>query len=125
MKGTICIIDDDDDIRAVLEFALESENIPFLTFANCIQAEAHLSKLPKAEFPCLIFIDYMMPTMNGMEFISLLNLKYPETLAKIPMVLSTGLISEEIENLPPNILKLEKPIELQDFLGLAKEYSQI
>jgi len=125
MNRPICIIDDDEDIRAVLAFALEFENIEAITFSNCQDAEEYLSKLPPADLPCLLVIDYMMPNMSGVEFISLINSKYPETIAKIPMALSTGFFSDQIENLPPNILKLEKPIELQDFLKLAKSHYQI
>lgn len=118
----ICIIDDDEDIRGVLAFALEYENIPSVTFESANEAEKYLSKLEPENFPCLLVIDYMMPGMTGVEFISLIESKYPETLAKIPMALSTGFFSDDIERLPSKIIKLEKPIDLQDFIKLVKEH---
>lgn len=122
MNRPICIIDDDEDIRGVLKFALEYENIQVITFGNCQEAEEFLARAAMENLPCLIFVDYMMPGMSGIEFISLITKKYPDTISKIPMVLCTGFFSEEIESLPANIFKLEKPIDLNNFLKIAKEY---
>lgn len=122
MKNQICIIDDDEDIRGVLAFALEFEGISSITFENGTRAEEYLNKLPAYELPCLLVVDYMMPDMNGVEFINSLKNKYPDTLGRIPTALSTGFFSDEIENLPTTIIKLEKPIDLQDFIKLVKEH---
>ena len=121
MNHPICVIDDDEDIRGVIEYALEFENIKTISFESAKLAEEYLSLLSPDEFPSLIIVDYMMPTMNGVEFISLLHEKYPETLAKIPLALSTGFFSDQIK-IPKNVIKLDKPIDLQDLLELVKKY---
>jgi CheY-like chemotaxis protein len=124
MKRQICIIDDDEDVRGVMAFALDFEGMSSLTFESCRQAEEYLSRLSADELPCLMIIDYMMPEMNGLEFISLLARKYPATLNKIPMVLSTARLSDEVDNLPGHIMRLEKPLDLQNFLDLARQHYQ-
>ena len=121
MNHPICIIDDDEDIRGVIEYALEFENIKTISFESAGLAEEHLSKLSPDDFPSLIIVDYMMPTMNGVEFISLLDEKYSETLGKIPLALSSGFLSDQIKT-PKNVIKLDKPIDLQDLLELVKKY---
>ena len=93
MNHPICIIDDVEDIRGVIEYALEFENIKTISFESAKLAEEHLSQLSPDDLPSLIIVDYMMPTMNGVEFISLLDEKYSETLGKIPLALSTRAIS--------------------------------
>ncbi len=125
MNRPICIIDDDDDIREVMSFALEFEDMKSLVFDSAKKAEEVLSKLPEDKLPCLLIVDYMMPDMDGVEFIKRLNSKYPDTLAKIPVALSTGFLSDEILGLPSSILRLEKPIDLQDFLVLAKQHYHV
>jgi DNA-binding NtrC family response regulator len=122
MNRPVCIIDDDEDIRGVLAFALEFENIDAIFFESCQLAEEYLSKVSVEKLPCLMVIDYMMPNMNGVDFINLIKAQYPDTIGKIPMALSTGFFADNIENLPPNIIKLEKPIELEHFLKLAKDH---
>jgi DNA-binding NtrC family response regulator len=121
MNHPICIIDDDEDIRGVIEYALEFENIKTISFESAELAEEHLSQLLPHDFPSLIIVDFMMPTMNGVEFISLLHDKYSETLAKIPLALSTGFLSDHIK-IPKEVIKLDKPIDLQDLLELVKKY---
>lgn len=125
MNHPVCIIDDDEDVRGVMAFALEFEGIRSLPFESAQTAEEYLSRLSPDNLPCLLIIDYMMPGMNGVQFISLLQTKYPETLGKIPMALSTGHLADDVEGLPPNILRLEKPIELQYFLQIAKFHYQL
>jgi len=122
MNRPVCIIDDDDDVREVMSFALEFEGIKTLPFESALMAEEYLSQAEPESYPCLIIVDYMMPEMNGMEFITLLKAKYPETLGKIPVALSTARLSEDTEHLPQWILRLEKPVDLQKFLELTRRH---
>jgi CheY-like chemotaxis protein len=64
----VLIIDDDEDELMVITKALESLNISF----NCSWAtsgEQGLKQLPHLR-PDIIFVDYQMPGMNGLECVS-------------------------------------------------------
>ena len=124
MSRPICVIDDDEDVRGVLCFALEFEGITPLSFASGPEAEAVLSTLSDEELPGMIVVDYMMPEMDGVEFITHMIEDYPETLGKIPMALSTARFEDETSTLPDRAFRLEKPLDLKKFIELAKKYSE-
>lgn len=118
----ICIIDDDDDVRGVISFALNFEGIDTLPFESARKAEEYISKLSPENYPCLIIVDYTMPEMDGVEFIDLLSEKYPDTLGKIPVALSTAHQSDDILNIPDHVMRLQKPFQLSELMKMAKEY---
>ena len=66
MAQKILIVDDEAHIRMLIEQTLEEledEGIDFLTAENGEQA----LQIIQAEKPQLVFLDVMMPKMNGME----------------------------------------------------------
>jgi two-component system, OmpR family, alkaline phosphatase synthesis response regulator PhoP len=66
MAKKIIIVDDEPHIRMLIEQTLEDleeEGVEFLTAENGEQA----LELIQAEKPQLVFLDVMMPKMNGME----------------------------------------------------------
>jgi CheY-like chemotaxis protein len=123
MKRPVCIIDDDDDVRTVMVYALEFEGIEVISFNGPLSALQYLQTLKSTEYPCLIVVDYMMPEMDGAEFISVIRENYPATLATIPLALSTARIELDGE-IPQGVEFLTKPLELSDFLTMVKRYYQ-
>ena len=66
MEKKILIVDDEAHIRMLIEQTLEEledEGVNFMTGENGEQA----LEIIKAEKPQLVFLDVMMPKMNGME----------------------------------------------------------
>ncbi len=66
MKQKLLIVDDEAHIRMLIEQTLEDledEGVEFLTAENGEEA----LKIIQAENPKLVFLDVMMPKMNGME----------------------------------------------------------
>ena len=63
MEQKILIVDDEAHIRMLIEQTLEDEGVEFLTAEN---GEIALEIIQK-ENPKLVFLDVMMPKMNGME----------------------------------------------------------
>jgi two-component system alkaline phosphatase synthesis response regulator PhoP len=63
----ILIVDDEPHIRSLIEQTLEEledhHDVELLTAAN---GEEGLNKI-RAEKPCLVFLDVMMPIMNGYD----------------------------------------------------------
>jgi CheY-like chemotaxis protein len=124
MSRPICVIDDDEDVRGVLCFALEFEGLKALSFSSGPEAEAVLSTLSEDELPGMIVVDYMMPEMDGVQFITHMMEDYPETIGRIPMALSTARFEDETSDLPDRAMRLEKPVDLKSFITLAKKYAQ-
>lgn len=64
MTETVCIlyVDDDADIRSIVEFALEGEE--GLTLELCASGQEAVAKAPTL-CPDLILLDVMMPGMDG------------------------------------------------------------
>lgn len=71
---TILIVDDDDDIREIIEYSLKKEGFKVLTAEN---GEEGIS-LAKSNSPELIILDVMMPGMDGIEVCETLK-SQPET----------------------------------------------
>ncbi len=122
--GPVLIIDDDQDVRSVLCFALESEGIPTIELESAKKALEYFDQGLPDPYPSLIIVDFMMAGMTGIEFIKILRGDFSETLGKIPIVLSTGRCSFEMvdEGLPEGVLVLEKPLDLTHFLSVVKEH---
>lgn len=118
MSQNICIIDDDDDVRDVIVYALELEGLQTLPFSDPFEAERVLASFETSDLPSLIIVDYYMPSMNGIKFIELLREKYSKTLGQIPIILSTAYVFDETFNLPKGIKILEKPWSISDLLEI-------
>jgi len=105
----VLIVDDDDDIRAVLDEVLVDEGCTVYQAAGGGEALALL----RTVVPDLIIFDLMMPEMNGWTFYAILQ-QDPE-LAKIPCVV----LSSASHLLPEgSVMQLRKPIDLSTLLQL-------
>jgi CheY-like chemotaxis protein len=82
---SVLVVDDDADIREVMQTILESEGYVVLLAAD---GEDALAMLRTGVRPSLILLDMMMPHMNGLEFRAA-QLQDPE-LAALPVVALTG-----------------------------------
>jgi CheY-like chemotaxis protein len=122
--GPVLIIDDDQDVRSVMCFALESEGIPTIELESAKKALEYFDQGLPDPYPSLIIVDFVMAGMTGIDFIKILRTDFSETLGKIPIVLSTGCCSFELvdEGLPEGVMVLEKPLDLTHFLSVVKEH---
>lgn len=62
----VMVVEDDPDIREVVQIALEEEGFEVVTAANGAEAEAELEQ---GERPRIMLLDLMMPVMNGWELL--------------------------------------------------------
>lgn len=116
---SILIIEDDDSIREMIQYALESEGYKVLGAAD---GQAGLKILKMSEKPCLILLDLMLPIMNGWEFLEELR-REPETaLATIPVVITSAAgdraatAAQKVEGY------IKKPINLQHLLHAVTKF---
>jgi len=88
----ILIVDDDADIRLILNDALESAGY------SCLQAENSFQALKEMEqYPIdLIITDLNMPGMDGLQLIETL-LKRHDTTETFPFILITGELTQAVQ----------------------------
>jgi signal transduction histidine kinase/CheY-like chemotaxis protein len=84
VRAPVLVVDDDWDIRTAMRTILESHGLKVTEAADGLEG---LQKVAE-NTPSLIFLDMMMPVMNGMEFMQELQAS-PEA-AEIPVVAFTG-----------------------------------
>lgn len=84
MAKRILVIDDEPDIRRVVEFRLKKQGYEVISAGDGKEG----FNLAKQEKPDLIFLDLRLPKMSGEEVC--LKLKSDEELKKIPVVFLTA-----------------------------------
>lgn len=111
----ILIIDDDFDIRSMMQLALEMNGYPVRTAASGREALAALRADPRVS---LILLDLMMPVMNGWEFRAVQ--RSDPRLADLPIAVLSG--DNEVAQVAAQLGAagyLSKPISLEALLALV------
>ncbi len=117
-KPTVLVVDDDEDLLAVLREVIEEEGYRVLTAPN---GEAALDLLRSGEDPCMILLDLKMPGMGGHEFRR--RQLADARLADIPVVGFTGLWNgEEVAHQLALASCLRKPVNLHHLLETVAHY---
>jgi CheY-like chemotaxis protein len=113
--GVVLIVDDDDAIRETIDLALQMDNHTTAVASNGGEA---LEWLGRNQPPCLIFLDLMMPIVDGWQVIE--QLRRDKRLADVPVVVITA-FSRELGS-AAELPVLRKPIELRDLLNVTNSY---
>lgn len=125
MAKKILIVDDEAHIRMLIEQTveeLEDEGVEFLTAENGEQA----LEIIQAENPQLVFLDVMMPKMNGMEVCR--RVKKELALDKVFIVLLTAK-GQELDRLKGQEVGADvymtKPFDPEVILSKAREVLEL
>ncbi|MEO7019128.1 MAG: response regulator [Ktedonobacteraceae bacterium] len=115
-EKTILIVDDDSDIGETLcSIILDQTNYRALWIAEsdlALEAAFHVK-------PALILLDYMMPTLNGLQLFD--YMQRLEHMRGVPVVLISAKSSLPFEQMrKKGIHFLPKPFELDEILNLVK-----
>ncbi|MBA2329827.1 MAG: response regulator [Flavisolibacter sp.] len=125
MEKKLLIVDDEAHIRMLIEQTLEEledEGVSFLTAENGEQA----LQIIEAEKPQLVFLDVMMPKMNGMEVCR--KVKKELEMDNVFIVLLTAKGQELDRQRGQEVgadLYMTKPFDPEIILAKAKEVLQI
>jgi len=116
----ILLVDDDDDIREVMQDVLASEG--YWVDVARDGAEA-LAKLPGVTPPSLILLDMMMPNMDGETFLQALRSKPQMADARVVVVSGSAGIREKATAMDVAAC-LVKPFELDELLGVVRRLTE-
>lgn len=88
MEKTAFVVEDDDNIREIVKYSLESCGLQVTGFEDAVTMLSQLNK----SMPDIILLDIMLPTMDGLE--ALKRIKNDESTSGIPVILLTAKSSE-------------------------------
>jgi CheY-like chemotaxis protein len=110
----VLVVDDDPDIREVVALVLEDEGFSVETAANGAEA---LEKM-RANPPCGILLDMMMPVMDGAQFLRAWGLEAPSR--RVPVVvMSANRKAADALTLGASDF-IAKPFDVDDLLQLVE-----
>ena len=118
----ILIVEDDPDLREVLDITLQSEGYTVSTAGDGAEALARLQSRGDKTRPRLILLDLRMPVMNGWQFRE--RQRQDPELAEIPVVVLSAALDLPVR---ASDLKadayLPKPVELDRLLEIVGSYT--
>jgi chemosensory pili system protein ChpA (sensor histidine kinase/response regulator) len=112
----ILVVDDDDDIREVMQDLLASEGFNVEAAKDGLDA---LDKLERNGQPPLILLDMMMPNMDGEAFLKVLRGKPDMADAPVVVISGNAAVREKANSLHAAAC-LVKPFELDELLGVVR-----
>ena len=114
----ILVVDDEMHILRIVKYKLESAGYQVLTALNGTEA----LQLARDEKPSLIFLDIMMPGINGYEVCSELKNDPATRDIIIIMLTAKGQESDKIKGLEVGVDEyITKPFSPQDLLDRTKD----
>lgn len=88
MSKQAFVVEDDDNIREIVRYSLESCGLTVIGFDDAVSMLEQLKKTT----PDLIMLDIMLPMMDGLE--ALKRIRLSAQTAKVPVILLTAKSSE-------------------------------
>lgn len=117
-RGTVLVVEDDDDVRLELREALEYEGYEVLASRHGTQA-LEILRAGAAATIRLIILDLSMPSMSGWELIEVL--RHDATLTSIPVVVATGVRGRDASEVGRAVHWLRKPYGLDELLDTVRK----
>lgn len=111
----VLVVDDDLDVREMLELFLTHSGFGIKTAANGAEALRRMHE----EKPCLVLLDLMMPVMSGWQFRER-QLADP-ALARIPVVVITAAFDAASVSERLGLRCLTKPVNLEEVVTIVHQ----
>ncbi len=120
LRKPILIIEDDLGIREVLQELFVGEGYPVLLAENG-QAALDILRLNPTPKVGLIFLDVMMPVMDGPTFLSVLQRDQLEIFTHTPIFIMTARADTAHFAIKTTGL-LKKPLKIEELCEIAERY---
>ena len=116
----VYVVEDNDDIRELVEYIFESEDFLVKTFPNATAFKKQLD----TSFPNLIVLDIMLPDGNGIEICN--KLKVDELTRHIPILLMSANTNITYLGKESNANDfISKPFDIDDLVGRVRNLLNI
>ena len=109
----LLLIDDDDAIRDSIADVLTGEGFDVTCASNGHEGLALLRD--GGLWPCLVLLDWMMPVMDGEEFLR--RVRADERLKDINVIAISA-----STKMPPDVPHIRKPFDLEEFLSVVQRF---
>jgi CheY-like chemotaxis protein len=119
VPANILIVEDDPDILSSLAEAIREEGFVVETAANGYQALTRL----ESQLPDMIFLDLMMPLMDGWKFLEVARSRFPDFHAPVVLLSAVHNLTEEARRLGVRAF-LAKPFDLEDVARMAHSLTE-
>lgn len=116
--NTIVVIEDDEYIQEAYATALGMEGYKVCCFNNGLEAMEGLKEIDR---PALILLDWMMPVMNGREF---LRERLREEHHSTPVVVISAQ-ADQLGQIAGISACVAKPVDIEKLLSTVKEYGKL
>ena len=116
----VLVVEDDPDIREVLEEMLDAGGHRVLTASNGREA---LAVLDRVSTPCLVLLDLMMPVMSGFAFLEELT-RRPDKERVNVILISANAQVEQVARGNGVVGFVRKPFDLDDVLALVDDHAR-
>lgn len=118
-RGYLLIVEDDPDIRKLLDTALVFKGFRVQTAPNGI----HAIELIKKELPILVIADIMMPQLDGFSLVHRLRIDRPTRGIPVIFITATYVLPEDREfALSIGATRfIQKPVNIEEFLKVVED----
>ena len=108
---TVIVVDDQALFRRSLQDRLRSQGYDVVAAENGIEALELLQATPS---PCVVLLDLMMPVMNGVEFLQVLDRQREPGDVRVMLVSGHGLVDRVALDSKRVVARLQKPLEMDE-----------
>ena len=116
LKTLILLVEDDQDNAQLFAHILSQEASYYVMCATSGLAALHFTRHVK---PRLFLLDYYLPDMNGIQLYDRLHAR--KELEAVPaLILGAYLVGAADDIKQRNLLAVEKPFDLDEFLSIIK-----
>ena len=112
---TVLVVDDDADVREMLELFLTHSGFEIRSAANGAQALERM----REKRPCVVLLDLMMPVMTGWQFRER-QLEDP-SIASVPVVVVTAAFDHKSIGRQLGLPCLSKPVDLEELVTIVHQ----
>jgi len=117
-QKTVLVVEDDPDIRDIVQDLLESEGYDVIPASHGRQALEFLSEVKDAARPALVILDMMMPLVDGRQVLE--AMRHDPRLASIPVLVISAVIREKPEGASGF---LRKPVSLDKLFEAVRSFT--
>lgn len=119
----ILIVEDDDDIRKQVTQALKYEGYDVITASNGKLALELLCDMKPDEIPGCMILDLMMPEMDGLTLMKVIEDSYSERFSGMKIIIATAKGSPvNPEVIPGAVERIQKPFDLDELYSAIEEH---